>query len=113
MVKKILKKIMITTIILIGLLIILFLAFTNFYPSFGGNSTKKQQLVYEQSNQFNNGKFRNTSPVPKDLSFTETLSLAYKFFTTKVPNGPPKVDLKAQKIDSINIADYVGQVRMI
>ena len=113
MLKKILKKIMIITIILIGLLIILFLVFTNFYPSFGGNSTKKQQLVYEQSNQFNNGKFRNTSPVPKDLSFTETLSLAYKFFTTKVPNGRPKVDLKAQKIDSINIADYVGQARMI
>lgn len=113
MLKKILKKVMITTLIVIGLLAILFFAFTIFYPSFGGNSTKKQQLVYEQSSQFNNGKFRNTNPVPKDLSFTETLSLAYKFFTTKVPNGRPKIDLKAQKIDSINIANYSGQARMI
>jgi L-ascorbate metabolism protein UlaG (beta-lactamase superfamily) len=113
MLKKILKKVMITTLIVIGLLAILFFAFTIFYPSFGGNSTKKQQLVYEQSSQFNNGKFRNTNPVPKDLSFTETLSLAYKFFTTKVPNGRPKIDLKAQKIDSINIANYSGRARMI
>ena len=113
MLKKILKKIMITILIVIGLSVILFFAFTIFHPSFGGNSTKKQQLVYAQSNQFNNGKFRNTNPVPKELSFTETLNLAYKFFTTKVPNGRPKVDLKAQKIDSINIADYSGQARMI
>lgn len=60
---------MITTLIIIGLLAISLLGFINFYPSFGKNSTKKQQLVYEQSIQFNNGKFRNTSPVPKDLSF--------------------------------------------
>tara|TARA_R110001592_G_scaffold134660_4_gene350433 strand:- start:399 stop:842 length:444 start_codon:yes stop_codon:yes gene_type:complete len=113
MLKKILKKIMITILIVIGLSVILFFAFTIFYPSFGGNSTKKQQLVYAQSHQFNNGKFRNTNSVPKELSFTKTLSLAYKFFTTKLPNGRPKEDLNAQKIDSINIADYSGQARMI
>ena len=104
---------MITTLILIGLLFIVLVAFINFYPSFGGNSTKKQQLCYEQSNQFNNRKFRNTSPVPIDLSFFQTLSLAYKFFTIKVPNGRPKEDLQAQKINLINIADYNGKARMI
>ena len=104
---------MMTTLILIGLLFIVLVAFINFYPSFGGNSTKKQQLCYEQSNQFNNRKYRNTSPVPIDLSFFETLSLAYKFFTIKVPNGRSKENLQAQKIDLINVPDYNGKARMI
>lgn len=104
---------MITFLITITTLIIVFLAFTNFYPSFGGNSSKKQQLVYEQSNQFKDGKFRNTNPVPKNLGLSETVSLAYKFFTTKVSNGRPKEDLKTQTIDSINIANYKGKARMV
>lgn len=104
---------MISTLLIIGVLIIAYLAFTNFYPSFGGNATKEQLLTYEQSDQFRDGKFRNTKSVPKELSFTETLNLAYKFFTTDVPNGRPKENLKAQQIDSTSIANYKGKARMI
>lgn len=113
MIKKILKRIMITALIIIGLLVIIYFAFTSFYPSFGGDISKEQKITYEKSDQFRNGKFNNTNPVPKDLSFSETMKLVYAFFTTKVPNGRPKADLKATKIDSTNIANYKGEARMI
>ena len=104
---------MITTLIIVGVLIIAYLAFTNLYPSFGGNASKEEQLVYQQSEQFKNGKFNNTNPVPKDLGFSETIKLAYIFFTTKVPNGRPTEDLKPHTIDSINVADYKGAARLV
>jgi len=104
---------MIIALIIIAFLIVIFFAFTNFYPSFGGDVSKQQKLIYQESEQFKNGKFNNTNPVPKDLSFSETVQLAYTFFTTTVPNGRPKSDLKVNKIDSTNIADYQGNARMI
>ena len=113
MIKKILKRIMIIAITIIGLLVIAYFAFTNFYPSFGGDVSKKQQLKYKDSKQFKDGKFNNINPVPKELSFSETTKLAYTFFTTKVPNGRPKKDLKVTKIDSTNVANYKGEARMV
>ncbi len=87
--------------------------FNNFYPSFGGDVTKERQQVYKQSEQFKEGIFINKKAVPKDLSFSESLNLAYKFFTIKVPNGRPKEDLKIIKLDSANVADYKSKTRMI
>lgn len=113
MFKKILKKVMVAILSIIGVLVILYLLFTNYYPSFGGNISKKQQKIYQLSRNYKDGKFRNSNDVPKDMSLPQTLRLAYKFFTTKVPNGRPKQDLKPQQIDSINIADYKGEARMI
>jgi len=113
MLKRILKKTMITTLIIIAVLISAYLLFTNFYPSFGGTITKEQQVLFQKSQQYEEGKFRNTAPVPKDLSFSETLSLAYYFFTTKTPNARPKKDLIVTKIDSIAVANYRGDARLI
>ena len=104
---------MITTLITVGLLVIAYFLFTSFYPTFGGDISKKDQLVYKTSEQFKDGKFNNTNPVPKDLSFSETITLAYKFFTTKVPNARPKADLKTSKIDSTRVANYKGEGRLV
>lgn len=98
---------------MIGVLIIAYLAFTNFYPSFGGDVSKEQKIAYQQSNQFKGGKFNNEKDVPKELSFTETVKLAYVFFTTKVPNGRPEQDLKVHKIDSTAIVNYQGEARLL
>lgn len=105
---------MISILIVIGVLILGYLLFTNFYPSFGGNVSKERQLVYQQSQQFKDGKFNNTdTAAPQERSFLETLSLAYTFFTAKVPNGRPKGDLKVNKIDSAAVANYRGRARLI
>ncbi|SIR29662.1 L-ascorbate metabolism protein UlaG, beta-lactamase superfamily [Maribacter ulvicola] len=104
---------MIATLSILVILVITTLLFTNFYPSFGGKISKEQELVFQKSKQYKNGKFRNTKEVPKDLGISGTLSLAYKFFTTKVSNGRPKEDLKPQHIKPKNITHYTGEARMI
>lgn len=98
---------------LIGVLVIAYLLFVNFYPSFGGEISKEQQKEYAKSLNYKGGKFINEKDVPKDLSFTQTLSLAYKFFTSKVPNSRPEQNLKVEKLDSTNVANYDEGTRLI
>lgn len=114
MLRKIFKKIMITTLIIVGILVLGYLAFTNFYPGFGGDVSEEQKLTYETSPQFKDGKFiNNDTLVPQERSFAETMKLAYAFFTTKVPNGRPDHDLGVKKIDSAATASYKGAARLI
>ncbi|PWL38876.1 hypothetical protein DKG77_11605 [Flagellimonas aquimarina] len=100
-------------LVLIGVLIVAYLLFVNYYPSFGGKISKEQQKEYAKSSNYRNGKFVNEKDVPKDLSFGETVNLAYKFFTTKVPNGSPQEDLKVEKLDSADVADFKNDTRLI
>ncbi len=112
-VKKYLKKVLVTIVFLIAALVIAYLLFVNFYPSFGGNVSKELQKQYAKSPNYRDGKFVNIKDVPKDLSFGETVKLAYKFFTTKVPEGRPKQDLKVIKLDSSDVASFKNDTRLI
>ena len=112
MIKKIVKRIMVVFVSLIVILVIAYLGFTNFYPSFGADISKAKQVEYQQSKQYKEGKFRNQNPVPKDLTISETLGLTYKFFTTKVPNGRPKENLEVEKLDSTLVDQYTGEARL-
>ena len=111
--KKFIKRMIITILIIVGTLVLTYMIFTNYYPSFGGDISKEQQVQFQKSNQYKNGKFNNTKPVPRKLDFSETMKLAYTFFTTKVPNGRPKEDLKVNKLDSTLVADYIGNTRLV
>jgi hypothetical protein len=113
MFKKIAKRIMYITLIILALFVLSYILFTNFYPSFGGDVSKEQQVLYEKSEQFDNGKFNNVNPVPKELTFAENMKLAYAFFTAKVENGTPEKDLKTSKIDSTDVANYNGAARLV
>lgn len=104
---------MITFLSILGILITVYLLFTSFYPAFGGKIDNDRKALYENSQQFNDGKFHNSKDVPKELSFTETLGLVYQFFTTEVPNGRPKNDLEVKKFDVAEIAKYQGATRLI
>ena len=100
-------------IVLVIALIASYFLFVNFYPSFGGDISKERQSQYLASTQFDNGKFVNINPVNMDLSFSETISLARKFFFTKVENGRPKHDVLVSKIDSSAIANYASPTRFV
>jgi len=99
---------------IIVLIVIVAFLFVNFYPSFGGDVADKNLEVYTNSTQFEDGRFRNVDKnAPKDLSLGEMLKLAFTFFTTKVENGKPEQDLKVEKIDSLSIANYKSEARLI
>ena len=104
---------LLTIITLIAVLIVTYLAFVNYYPTFGGDVTEVRQAQYQSSEQFKDGVFVNKKDVPKDPSFSEMLTLSRKFFFTRVKNGRPEKDLSVQKIDSLAIADYNEAPRLI
>ena len=99
--------------IIIVLLVIFYFLFITFNPSFGGDVNEEQRLQYAKSENYENGTFINKQRVTLDMSFSQTLSIARKFFFTKVRNGRPKGDLAVQKIDSALIADYHSPTRFI
>ncbi|MEW7281219.1 MBL fold metallo-hydrolase [Aquimarina sp. 2201CG1-2-11] len=98
---------------LIGILVIAYFLFVNFYPSFGGDVNKERQALYQHSEQFKNGKFVNKKDVPKDPSFSDMLKISRKFFFEKVESGRPENELVVQKIDSTAIAAYDQGTRLI
>ena len=104
---------LLSLIVLIAVLVVVYFLFVGYYPSFGGDVSKERQTEYVKSSQFHNKIFENTKPVNMDMSFSETLTLAKKFFFTKVENGRPKNNISVQKIDSTNIANYVNPTRFV
>ena len=108
-----LKRMFYTLLFLIAALVASYFLFVGFYPSFGGEVSKERQRTYSSSKQFRNQRFENTQPVDMDMSFSETLTLARKFFFTKVKNGRPSTDLAVQKITATNIANYQGATRFV
>ncbi|MEM6542468.1 MAG: MBL fold metallo-hydrolase, partial [Bacteroidota bacterium] len=112
--KKIVTRMLLSIVILIASLVLIYLAFVNFYPSFGGDVNEERQALYNSSQQFSDGKFINTKKeIPEAASFSKMLSIGRKFFFEKVENGRPDKDLKIQKIDAANIANYHDSPRLI
>lgn len=99
--------------VLIVVLIIAYLAFINFYPSFGGEVSEERRKEYQTSKQFKNGTFANTKNVPEDPSFSQMMSMTRKFFFTKVENGVPGKNIEVKKVDSLDLATYQSKTRLI
>ncbi len=104
---------LLTILAFIGIVIIAYLLFVNFYPSFGGDVSEERKTKYQSSKQFKDGVFKNTKDVPNDPSFSETLKIARKFFFEKVENGRPKNEIAIEEIDSLELANYDGPTRLI
>ncbi len=99
---------------IIGIFILAYFLFVNFYPSFGGDVSSERQALYSDSKQFEEGLFKNTTPgVPQEFSFGQMLKISRKFFFENVPNGRPKANLEVQKLDSSSVTDYTGDTRFI
>lgn len=111
--KKIGKYLFLSTISLLVLLTLAYFAFVNFYPSFGGDISDERKERYRSSEQFKNDGFVNVKDVPKEGSFSETFSIARKFFFEKVENGRPDKDLNVLKIDATAVASYCKGPRLI
>ncbi|PQJ32886.1 hypothetical protein BST92_13570 [Nonlabens arenilitoris] len=89
-----------TILTIIIILVAFYFLFVNYYPTFGGDVNDDKQRLYQSSSNYSDQKFRNIdASVPAELGLSKTLGLAYKFFTTKVPNGAPLNDLKVIKVD--------------
>ncbi len=112
-IRKILKRMLLSFVGIIVVLVVLYLVFVSWYPSFGGEVSKQRKAQYEASTQFEDGTFKNVLPVPKDPSFSEILTMSRKFFFEKVENSRPASDLLPERLDSLELANYNGVTRLI
>lgn len=97
--RKTLKKIGFSLLIIIGLITISTILFMNFNPRFGKMPTNEQKAVYEKLDNYKNGKFQNIHPSPMDFSFWKYL----KELTKKSPNRNPQTNIEVQTLDTITI----------
>ena len=98
---------------LIGILVIVYFLFVNFYPTFGGDVSEEQKKQYQVSKQFKDGAFINEKQISLNPSFSEIVTMTRNFFFQKVENDRPDRDIKTEKIDSTNIANYQKGTRLI
>jgi len=109
---RILKKIGLFIISLLVLFILSIILFVNFSPEFGGSATKEQKAVYVKSDNYEEGKFVNEQDVKLDMSFADMRKSLVGFFNP-IPNTIPKNDIPVKSIDSIDIAHYTDETRLI
>ncbi len=98
--------------IFIGVVVVVAFLFVNFSPEFGGKATKEQLLEYAKSKNYKDGKFVNRGNVKIAMSGGDMLKAIGQMFESN-SNSRPQNDIKVRKIDSLNIAEYKAQTRLI
>ena len=112
--KIIIKRMLLVIIISIVALVVFYLVFINFYPSFGGDVDKERQNRYRVSKQYGEGKFLNADrDVPQAMGFSKMLSISRKFFFEKVENGRPSEDLEVLKVNAADLGSFDKGTRLI
>lgn len=93
-------------------LIVGVMLFVNFSPQFGGSATEVQKAVYAESQQYRKGVFNNIGDVKMNMGFSDYVKSLVGFFRPQ-PKSKPKGDITVQRADSLNIAQYSGNTRLI
>ncbi len=102
MIFKIAKKIMITTISIITLVVIASVFLVNCSPQFGGKITKQQKLEYAQVDNYEDGKFVN----PNNASVNMSIGNFYRMIKAYIgpnPNTTPVSNIAVEKVDSLTL----------
>lgn len=86
--------------------------FVNLSPQFGGSATEAQKVIYAQSEQYKNGVFSNIGGVKMSMGFNDYVKSLVGFFRPQ-PKSKPKGSITVQKADSLSIAQYSGNTRLI
>ena len=104
---------MISTLgIVLGALFLIVVLFMNFSPQFGGKATDEQKAEYAKSVNYEAGKFRNIGGVTADMSRGDMWK-AMRGMLKSIPNTSPSKALNFHKLDSTEIADYIGETRFV
>lgn len=101
---------------LLGILLILIgssILFVSFYPSFGGDVDEERRKTYKQSPQFTDRTFKNSQAVNLNPSFSETLTIARKFFFTKVVEGRPTKDISVPSLEASSFHSNYSEPRLL
>lgn len=90
----------------IGLLVVFTIGvilFVNLSPVFGGKSSEEQKESYKKSENYEAGKFLNTTPINMDMSMKD-MGKAMFGMMRKTPNTTPNGSIPIDKIEATSIA---------
>jgi L-ascorbate metabolism protein UlaG (beta-lactamase superfamily) len=97
---------------IVGLVLIITIAFMKISPQFGGKHSKEDIKNYQASGHYEDGKFQNLIPTSMDMNFGNMVS-ALKDFIVGVPRKKPDFDLPVVHIDSVNLETMKNIDRLI
>ena len=86
--------------------------FVNLSPEFGGTPSKEQKEKFTASSNYKKGTFINLGDVKMNMSFSNFTKMLKLYFSPQ-PNTIPKKNITVQKIDSVAIAEYKDQTRLV
>ncbi|MGA0556289.1 MBL fold metallo-hydrolase [Larkinella sp. VNQ87] len=86
--KKILKRMVLVIVSLLGLLTLSVVAFVNFSPQFGATPTGERLKRMQASPNYKDGTFQNLVPTSIDMSMGQMISATWKMLTG-VPGAEP------------------------
>jgi len=109
---KFLKRMVLSIIIVVATIALVVVLFVQFSPQFGGKPSKKAIESYKISKNYKDGVFKNAKDVKLDMSLKDMGKGLMGFFKSQ-PNTKPDHDLPSIKIDSLNIANYNGDTRLV
>lgn len=109
---KFLKRMVLSIVIIIGAMILITVLFLYFNPQFGGKASDEAIAEYKKSKNYKDDVFVNSNEVRLDMSIKDMGKALMGFFKSQ-PNTKPEQALPFSKIDSLNIADYRGETRLV
>lgn len=114
--KKIVSKFLKRMLTVIGIILVVICIgvalFVNLSPEFGGTPSKAQKEKFTASSNYKKGTFINLGDVKMNMSFSNFTKMLKLYFSPQ-PNTIPKKDITVQKIDSVAIAEYKEQTRLV
>ncbi|MCB0395192.1 MAG: MBL fold metallo-hydrolase [Flavobacteriales bacterium] len=112
MIRRILKRILTGTLVLILSIIIMATIFTKVSPQFGGSHSSADQERYRASGHYNNGKFENL--ISTELNAGPKVILGWMKETIKgIPNREPAHALPIEHVDSLTLVDHDRADRLL
>ncbi|MFP2994760.1 MBL fold metallo-hydrolase [Spongiivirga sp. MCCC 1A20706] len=109
---KFFRKMIIAMSVVVGVILLVTILFVSISPQFGGKATEEQKANYRKSKHYQDGIFVNTKRVQMDMSLRDMGKSIIDYLKSQ-PNTTPKNDIPVEKSDSISIADYSGETRLI
>jgi len=107
-----LKKNLMTTSSILGIVLVAAVAFVGLSPQLGGKPTKADEQRYAQSGHYQHGEFVNLVPTSVSTSGS-TVGLIWKLLFRKDPHATPPGPLPLQPLDSLAITKKTpGMVRV-
>jgi L-ascorbate metabolism protein UlaG (beta-lactamase superfamily) len=89
---------MIELLVVVTLFVVIVLLFLNYYPSLGGNPSKRQVENFKTFKNYHKGRFQNQTETKMSMSFSSLLSMVKDLFVSN-PNRSPKHPFPVSQID--------------